>query len=335
MFAAAHPSRVSHLILFHGQARTTRTEGYEWAMSAAERQSRLIEPLLADWGRGDLLTHMYLPVFAAQDPRAVRQAGRFQRQSGTPTEVRPHWELSEQLDVREILSEVQAPTLVIDRPAATEFDSRHALYLAEHIPGARLLELPGRDMNMLGDGAEALVAAIEEFVAGTDRRPDASRTLSTVAFTDIVGSTAKAEALGDAGWRQLLERHDQLTRELVGEHGGMPIKSTGDGFVATFDGPARAVRCTTALAAGVRELDIELRGGVHTGEVELRGADIAGIAVHIGARIAALAGPGEVLASSTVRDLAVGSGIEFTDRGRHELKGVAESWRLFAASYPR
>jgi class 3 adenylate cyclase len=301
-------------------------------MTADERQARLIEPLLADWGQGELLAQMYVPIIAAQDRRVVRLAGRFQRQSGTPSEVRPHWELSERLDVREILSEVQAPTLVIDRPAVTEFDSRHALYLAEHIPGARLLELPGRDMLLLGDGVEALLEAIEEFIAGTNRRPDASRTLSTVAFTDIVGSTAKAEALGDAGWRQLLERHDRLTRELVSEHGGKPVKSTGDGFLATFDGPARAVRCTTTLAAGVRELDIELRGGVHTGEVELRGADIAGIAVHIGARIAALAGPGEVLTSSTVRDLAVGSGIEFTDRGRHELKGVAESWQLYAAS---
>lgn len=332
MFAATYAARVSHLILFHGQARTTRTEGYEWAMSAAERRSRLIEPLLADWSRGDLLAHMFFPVLAAQDPRVARLADRFQRQSGTPAEVRPHWELSEQLDVREILSEVQAPTLVIDRPAATEFDSRHAVYLAEHIPDARLLELPGRDSIFLGDGVEALIAAIEEFIAGTDRRPDASRALSTVAFTDIVGSTAKADALGDAGWRKLLERHDQLTRELVSEHGGRPIKSTGDGFLATFDGPARAVRCTAALAARVPELGIELRSGVHTGEVELRGEDIAGIAVHIGARIAALAGPGEVLASSTVRDLAVGSGIDFTDRGRHQLKGVAESWQLYGAS---
>lgn len=333
MFAATYAPRVSHLILCHGQARTTRAEGYEWAMSAAERRSRLIEPLLADWGHGDLLAHMFFPVLAAQDPRVVRLASRFQRQSGTPGEVRPHWELSDLLDVRDILSEVQAPTLIIDRPAATSFDSRHALHLAEHIPGAQLLELPGRDSIMQGDGAEETVAAVEEFIAGTDRRPDASRALATVAFTDIVGSTAKADALGDAGWRRLLTRHDQLTRELIGEHGGRPIKSTGDGFLATFDGPARAVRCTTALAARVRELGIELRSGVHTGEVELLDGDIAGIAVHIGARIAALAGPGEVLASSTVRDLAVGSGIDFAERGRHELRGVAEPWQLYAASF--
>lgn len=280
-------------------------------MGSVERRSRLIEPLLADSGRGDLLAHMHAPVLAAQEPRAIRLADRYLRQSGTPGEVRRHWELSELLDVREILAEVPVPTLVIDRPAATNFDNRHSLYLAEHIPGARLLELSGRDSVMFGDGAEALIGAIAEFIAGTDRRPDSSRALATVAFTDIVGSTERAEALGDSEWRELLARHDRITRELVGEHGGRPIKSTGDGFLATFDGPACAVRCASAVAARVRELGIELRGGVHTGEVELLDGDIAGIAVHIGARIAALAEPGEVLASSTVRDLAIGSGIDF------------------------
>lgn len=334
MFAATYPTRVSHLIICHGQARTTRAEGYEWAMSAEERQSRLIEPLFANWGNGDLLVHMYLPILAAEDPGAARLGGRYMRQTGPPSEARPHYELSSRIDVREILSEVQAPTLIVDRPEATTFDSRHSEYLAEHIPGARLARLPGGDVVPAGDGAQALVEEIELFMAGEHARPNPSRALATVAFTDIVGSTERAAALGDTAWRKLLDRHDRLTRDLVAEHGGRPVKSTGDGFLATFDGPARAVRCTSQLAERVRDLGIDLRAGVHTGEIELLADDVAGIAVHIGARIAALAGAGEVLASSTVRDLAVGSGIEFTDHGRHKLKGVPEDWQLYRAGKP-
>jgi class 3 adenylate cyclase len=329
MFAASHPQRVSHLTLFHGQARITKAEGYEWAMSESDRRTRLIEPAMSDWGKGKLFTQLMVPVWAAEDGEVVEEiAARGQRLSGTPGEVRAHLEAVGSMDVREILPRVQAPTLVLDRPEATAYDSRHSAYLAECIPRAELSELPGRDSMIMGDGVEAAIDAITAFITGTERRADSNRALSTVAFTDIVDSTGRAAELGDAAWRELLARHDGLSRELVERHGGTQVKSTGDGFLATFDGPARAVRAASALTTQIRELGIELRAGVHTGEVEILDDDVAGIAVHIGARISALAGPGEVLASSTVRDLVVGSGIKFDDRGEHRLKGVPGDWRL-------
>ena len=329
MFAASHPQRVSHLILFHGQVRITKAKGYEWAMSEGERRARLIEPVLSDWGRGRLATQLLAPVWAAQDGSLVEDAAaRFQRLTGTPGEVRAHLEAVGRMDVREILPQVQAPTLVLHRPEAAMFDSRHGAYLAEHIPGAELRALPGRDTMIMADGVEATVEATTAFITGTERRPDPTRALSTVAFTDIVGSTEKAAELGDGAWRELLARHDELSRQIVRSQDGRAIKSTGDGFLATFDGPARAVRAASALTTDIRELGIELRAGVHTGEVEILDDDVAGIAVHIGARISALAGPGEVLTSSTVRDLVVGSGIEFEDQGTRELKGVPGDWQL-------
>jgi class 3 adenylate cyclase len=331
MFAATHPERVTHLVLFHGMARVTATDGYEWAPSEEERIAQLVDPVFASWGSGEM-GRMLAPVFAARDPRLIEWWGRWERLSGSPETVRPHALLSSRMDVRDILPQVQAPTLVLDRPNAHQMDSRHSRYLADHIPGAELRELPGGDTTSIGDGSEAFVEAIREFVTGTKPRHDATRALSTVMFTDIVASTERASELGDARWRQLLERHDGLSRERIAEHAGRAVKATGDGFLATFDGPARAVRCASALAADVRDLGIELRAGVHTGEVELVEDDVAGMAVHIGARIGALGGAGEVLASSTVRDLVVGSGIEFEERGTHELKGVPGEWQLFAVA---
>ena len=328
MLAASHPQRVSHLTLFHGQARITKAEGYEWAMSESDRRTRLIEVAMSDWGKGELFSQLFTPVWASQDSRAIETTARMQRLSGTPGEVRAHLEAVGSMDAREILPRVQAPTLVLDRPEAVAYDSRHSAYLAERIPRAELRELPGRDSMIVGDGVEAAIDAITAFITGTERRADPNRALSTVAFTDIVDSTGRAAELGDAAWRELLTRHDELSRELVERHGGRPVKSTGDGFLATFDGPARAVRAASALTTQIRELGIELRAGVHTGEIEILDDDVAGIAVHIGARINALAGPGEVLASSTVRDLVVGSGIEFEDRGEHCLKGVPGAWQL-------
>ncbi len=328
LFAASHPQRVSHLILFHGQAKLTKGEGYEWSMSENERRARLVEPLLSDWGRGRMAAQLFAPVWASQDSGVIEAVARLERLTGTPGEVRAHLEAIGRMDVREILPEVQARTLVLDRPEATGIDSRHARYLAEHIPAAELRELPGRDFAPMGDGVEAFVEAVASFLTGTPRPPEPARALSTVAFTDIVDSTGKAAELGDAAWRELLARHDALSRELVERHGGRPIKLTGDGFLATFDGPARAVRAASDLTTQIREVGIELRAGVHTGEVEIIDDDVAGIAVHIGARVSALAGPGEVLASSTVRDLVVGSGIQFEDRGERSLKGVPGAWQL-------
>jgi len=333
MFAATHPERVSHLVIMHPMARVTNAPGYEFTWpDAAARDRDFIRPMLARWGTGENAA-MASPILAASDPDFIDWWGRWERLSSSPGTLEKRMELIGRMDVREILPRVQAPTLRLDRPDAKSMDSRHAAFAAEQIPGARLQELPGRDAVSFGDGIQAYLDAVEEFTTGTIAAKHRSeRALATVLFTDICGSTKLAAELGDRRWRQTLESHDRITRELVGGYGGKAIKSTGDGFLATFDGPARAVRCATTLGERVGELGIELRAGLHTGEIELMGADVGGMAVHIGARIGALGGPGEVLASSTVRDLVVGSGIEFDERGEHELKGVPGSWRVFAAT---
>jgi len=332
MYAATFPERVSHLVLSHPMARLTAAPGYEWTWATAEEREREFTlPLLHRWGTGESAA-IASPVITGRDPDFRRWWGRWERLSASPGTMLKRQALVSQLDVREILPRVQAPTLVIDRPDAHTLDSRHAQYFADHIPNAKLASLPGRDAVSFGDGIEAWLEAVEEFTTGTIVTGAAQRALATVMFTDIVGSTKLASELGDRRWRQTLEQHDRMTRELVVGYGGRAIKSTGDGFLATFDGPARAVRCAAMLGERVGELGIELRAGLHTGEVELIGADVGGMAVHIGARIGALGGPGEVLASSTVRDLVVGSGIEFDERGEHELKGVPGSWKVFAAS---
>ena len=330
LFAATHPDRVSHLVLLHGMARVTKAPGYEWPWSEEERQRDFVEPMLARWGTGETGARL-APVLAGRDRSFIEWWGRWERLSGSPGVTRRRIDLVGRTDVRSILPRIQSPTLILDRPAAQGVDSRHAAYLAEHIPNAELRELPGRDAISFGDGHEAFMEAVEEFTRGTVGARRGERALATVLFTDICGSTKLAGELGDRRWRRTLERHDQLTRDLVGSYGGRAIKSTGDGFLATFDGPARAVRCAATLSEGVKELGIRLRAGLHAGEVELIGSDVGGMAVHIGARIGALAEAEEVLVSSTVRDLVVGSGIEFSERGKHELKGVPGSWHLFAA----
>ncbi len=331
MFAATHPERVSHLVLLHPMARVVRAPGYEAGWASEEvRERDLIGPMLTRWGNGEN-GNLASPVMAARDPAFLDWWGRWERMSLAPGPALQRATLVGKLDVRGILPRVQAPTLVVNRPDAPGVDSGHAHYFAEHIPGAELRELPGRDTISFGDGLPAFLEAVEEFTRGEVVERTSQRALATVLFTDIVGSTSHAADLGDRRWRETLESHDRLTRQLVGRYGGRAIKSTGDGFLATFDGPARAVRCASALTAHVGELGIELRAGLHAGEIELIGADVGGMAVHIGARIGALGGPGEVLTSSTVRDLVVGSGIEFRERGEHELKGVPGTWRVFAA----
>ena len=333
LYAATYPDRVSHLVLSHPMARTTNAPGYDWTWETPEARHRdFMAPALARWGTGENAANI-APVLAARDPEFIRWWGKWERVGSSPGTTEKRMELTSHMDVREFLPRVQTPTLIIDRPEAKAMDSRHAQYFAEHIPGAELKELPGRDAVSFGDGLEAFIEALEEFTLGTVASArNTQRALATVLFTDIVGSTSRAAELGDRLWRETLESHDRMTRELVGRFGGRAIKSTGDGFLATFDGPARAVRCATALTARVDELGIELRAGLHAGEVELIGADVGGMAVHIGARIGALGGPGEVLASSTVRDLVVGSGIEFAERGEKELKGVPGAWRIFSVA---
>jgi class 3 adenylate cyclase len=235
------------------------------------------------------------------------------------------------VDVRCVLPTITVPTLVIHRAEDRRVEAGGARWLAEQIPGARYVELPGRDHLIWADPGPIL-DLVEEFVTGVPPADVPDRVLVTVLFTDIVGSTEKAAALGDEAWRQLLDRHDETVRRYLERYRGREVKTTGDGFLAVFDGPARAVRCAQAIADAVGAFGLEIRAGAHTGEVELRGEDVGGVAVHAAARIAALAGPGEVLVSRTVRDLTSGSGIELAERGAHELKGVPGAWELYAAS---
>jgi class 3 adenylate cyclase len=233
-----------------------------------------------------------------------------------------------QIDIRHVLQTIAVPTIVLHRSGALDVVVDNGRYLAEHIPGARLVELPGEG-SPWGPSTD-VVDEIEEFLTGTRRPVEPDRVLATVLFTDVVGSTERAATLGDRRWRELLDAHDRALRSELERSRGREIKSTGDGFLATFDGPARAIRCAISMVSAARTLGINIRVGLHSGECEVRGTDVGGLSVHIGARVAATAGPGEVLVSGTVKDLVIGSGIQFQDRGVHALKGVPGEWRLFA-----
>lgn len=254
-----------------------------------------------------------------------------ERSSATPGRAARRQEIASDIDVRDVLPVISAPTLVLHVRGDPYIRPGHGQYLAEHIPGATLLEIDGTDHMPALDNVDFMADAVEEFLTGHKPRAVSQRALMSVAFTDIVDSTKRAAELGDKQWRQLLETHDALATSEVESAGGRLVKFTGDGLMATFDGPARAVQCLRALGERLDEFGLPIRAGVHTGEVELMGDDIGGIAVHIAARISALAGAGEVLTSSTVRDLVAGSGLEFDDRGEHELKGVPGMWRVLAA----
>jgi class 3 adenylate cyclase len=327
LFAGTRPDRVSALALYCPFARATRAPGYPYGLTVEERRAQVIEPSLAHWGEGS--RGAGIAPSLADDPAFREWFGKLERLTGAPGQVRMLMELHNETDVRALLPQVRVPTLVLARPESAFYDPGHATFVAERIPSARYVELPGSDIFVAGGAVEPLLSELEEFFTGTRRERPPERVLATVMFTDIVGSTQRAAELGDSRWRQLLDRHNELVRRHLARHQGREVKTIGDGFLATFDGPARGVRCASEIAEEVRRLGIEIRAGLHTGECEVVGDDVAGMAVNIGARVSALAGPGEVLVSGTVKDLVTGSGLEFADRGEHELKGVPGAWRLY------
>jgi class 3 adenylate cyclase/pimeloyl-ACP methyl ester carboxylesterase len=321
MYAATYPDRVTALVLY-GVAPAGGT------VLTPERRELLLDIVENHWGEGALL-----PLFAPSkvgDRRFEAWWIRFERACASPAMARLLIEFNLQTDLRGVLSTIRVPTLVLHRTGDMLVPVEAGRETAALIPGARFVELPGIDAYGWLEHEGPWVDEIEEFLTGRRPAREPERVLSTVLFTDIVGSTERAAAVGDRAWRDLLERHNALVREELDRWRGREIKTVGDGFLATFDGPARAVRCAEAVATGVRDLSLDVRAGVHTGECEISDGDVTGIAVHIAARVLALANAGDVLVSSTVKDLVVGSGLEFADRGTHELRGVPGEWRLYA-----
>jgi class 3 adenylate cyclase len=324
MFAATYPERVSRLILFGGYDRRHDLPG------DGERRAMQI---MKSWGTGAMINRVAPSL--ATDPAAVTQFAKYERLAASPGAIKQFVLLNALIDVSSLLASVRAPTLVLHRHGDMQIPVEHGRDLAARIPGARFIEYPGNDHTpYFGSDHEELLGDIEEFMTGhRDSSPgDIDRVLATVLFTDIVDSTRRAAETGDRAWRKLLDSHDELALQVVEKHRGTLIKSTGDGILATFDGPARGVRCALALGTATRQIGLPIRAGLHTGEIEIRGRDIGGIAVHAASRVMAQSQPDEVLVSRVVTDLVAGAGLTFAGRGSHELKGFPGRWDLFAAS---
>src|SRR5215207_1403486 len=327
-FAATEPERVAAAILYGALARVMPVPDYPWTVLDEDRLSEWKGAVAEAWGEGLILTP--LAPSKLTDEREREWWGRYERACVSPAMELKIIEANLLIDIRDVLHLVQAPTLLLHRRGDV-IPIEGARYMAERIPGAKMIEMEGEDHWPWIDNPDEVCDHIEEFVTGARRAPEPDRVLATVLFTDIVASTERAAEIGDRRWRELLEAHEESFRRELERQGGQEVKTTGDGFLATFDGPARAIRCAKAAASAIRALGINIRAGIHTGECERRNGDIGGIAVHIGARVMSQADPGEVLVSNTVKDLTVGSDIEFEERGEHELKGVPGSWRLYAA----
>jgi class 3 adenylate cyclase len=327
LFSATYPDRATSLALFGSAVTSRKDDDYPWSQTPEQREA-MIAVLEREWGTG-----WGIRAFApsrADDPQYQRHWAALQRMGASPGDAIRRMRTNALNDVRPILSAIRVPTLVMHRADDRAITVEAGRYLASHITGAQYVELSGSDhIPWVGD-AGSVLDEIEEFLTGSRTQVEPDRVLATVLFTDIVNSTGLAAELGDRRWRDLLERHNTVVRRELVRARGREIHTTGDGFLATFDGPARAIRCASTLSSAMQDLGIEIRAGLHTGECEMIGDDIGGIAVHIGARVAATAGPGEVLVSSTVKDLVAGSGIQFRDSGVHALKGVPGDWHLYA-----
>ncbi|HTJ60014.1 MAG TPA: adenylate/guanylate cyclase domain-containing protein [Candidatus Saccharimonadales bacterium] len=329
VFAATHPERVSALVLVGAMARWTSAPDYPWARSALTYKM-VMRTMQASWGTG-----ITMPLYA---PSRWADAGlrswwaRLERTGAGPGALHALLEANMNLDVRPVLPSIRVPTLVLHSVGDRAVKIGGSRYIASVIPDAKFVQLPGSDHVFFGSDSDALLVEIQEFVTGVRPPPGADRVLATVLFADLVGSTELLARIGDERWRSLLAEFRRLVRTELGRSGGREIDNPGDGFLASFDGPARAVRCALAIRAALGSIDLSVRQGLHTGEVEIVGAKLEGLAVHLGARVAGAASGGEILVSSTVKDLVAGSGLRFTDRGTHQLKGVPDEWHLYAVA---
>lgn len=329
LFASTRPHRARALVLFNTTARIIVADDYPIGLTQMEYEA-MGQAISEEWGTSSEAAARYFYPSHASDPRFLQWLTKLQRAITSPTAVFQYAMASAEADARPLLSSVHVPTLVLHRVDSEFPPLEHGRYLVEHIEGARLIELPGGDNFPYFDHAESTLSAVEGFLIGTQRQAVTDRVLASVLFTDIVDSTRRAEEIGDHQWKALLDLHDDLSDQVATSYGGRVVRSTGDGVLATFDGPGRAIRAADELRERLDLIDLSIRAGIHTGEVDLRGEDVGGIAVHLAARVMAEAGPGEILVSSTVRDLVAGSGITFVDRGMYSLKGLEGDWQLYA-----
>ncbi len=326
-FAATYPERTIALILYGGFAKRLWSSDYPWGPTRAERQ-KFFDEIEREWGR--VSESLRNDPLLAGNAELQEWWARYYRQSASPSAALALAKMNTEIDVRAVLPTIHVPTLLLHHIGDTDAAIGGARFMAQQIPGARLIELTGPYHVTFEIETDQILNEIEEFLTGVRHAPEPDRVLATVMFTDIVGSTERVAELGDRHWRDLLDKHDMLLRDKITRFRGRAIKSTGDGIFAAFDGPGRAIRCACSASDAMRQLGIEIRTGLHTGECELMGDDVGGIAVHIGARVMAKAGGSEVLVSSTVKDLVAGSGIQFVDRGMYALKGVPGEWHLYA-----
>jgi len=333
LFAATYPERTSGLILMNSSPRFVRSPNLPW-LPSREANQRQAEEAERRWGDPAFAYEFLKSANPSATDEELRAAARVLRLSVSPGAAAAYIRMNIEVDVCDLLPLIRVPTLIMHRKDEGAWDIRSGRYLADHIPGSRFVELPGADFSPSRGDQEKLFEELENFLAdvaaGKHPEVEPDRVLATVLFSDIVGSSEKAASLGDRAWRELLERHHELVRRELARFRGQEVDTAGDGFLAAFDGPARAIRCGCAIAESMPELGLDVRVGLHTGECELVDGKVAGIAVHTGARVAALALPGEVLVSSTVKDLVAGSGLAFQDRGAHTLKGIPGRWQLYA-----
>jgi len=327
LFAASYPERTKALALYGTYARRSWAPDYPFGRTE-EEWSTALERLEREWG-SDWGIEIWAPSMG-HDENYRRFRANYLRFAASPGAAAGVWRMNRDIDVRHVLPTIRVPTLILHRTGDRLVSIENARYMAGAISGAKFVKLPGIDHQVWVGDADSILTEIEEFLTGVRPHPEPDRVLATVLFTDIVGSTERAAEIGDRKWRELIEAYYSLARRQLERFRGREINTAGDGFFASFDGPARAIRCAIAILEGVRSLGFEVRAGVHTGECEVMGKDLGGIAVHIGARVAALAGPGEVLATSTVKDLVAGSGLRFEDRGMQTLKGVPSKWHLYS-----